>query len=85
MAVHLLMEAVKSGRRDVVLQHLLQAPAAVKCTDCNGTSPVIMAARLNYEGILKELLSYGGCPEAAEIADIGANTALHYAARNKNE
>lgn len=85
MAVHMLMEAVKSGRRDLVLQKLLQSPAAVKGCDCNGTTPVILAARLNNEAIVRELLSHGGDAEAAEIVDIGANTALHFAARNKNE
>ncbi|KAL8429390.1 hypothetical protein Efla_001228 [Eimeria flavescens] len=69
MAVHLLMEAVKAGRRDLVLQQLLKTPAAVNEADCNGTTPVILAARLNSEAMVKDLLSHGGDPEAAEAAE----------------
>ncbi|XP_026193524.1 ankyrin repeat and LEM domain-containing protein 1-like [Cyclospora cayetanensis] len=85
MAFYALQEAVKSGRRDLVLYQLLKAPAAAKEADCNGTTCVILAAKLNNEAILRELLSHGGDPEAAEAFQIGANTALHFAARNKNE
>ncbi|KAL8275581.1 hypothetical protein Esti_000532 [Eimeria stiedai] len=85
MAVHVLMEAVKQGRRDLVLQQLLKAPAAVKEADCSGTTPVILAARLNSEALVKELLSHGGDPDAAEVPEVGSNAALHFAARHKNE
>ncbi|KAL8436363.1 hypothetical protein ACSSS7_001763 [Eimeria intestinalis] len=85
MAVHVLMEAVKQGRRDLVLQQLLKAPAAVKEADCNGTTAVILAAQMNSEALVKELLSHGGDPDAAEVPEVGSNAALHFAARKKNE
>ncbi|CDJ26939.1 ankyrin repeat-containing protein, putative [Eimeria mitis] len=85
MAFYALQEAVKGGRRDLVLLQLAEAPDTVKQADCNGTTCVLLAARLNNDEIVKELLSHGGDPHAAELPEIGANTALHFAARNKNE
>lgn len=85
MAFQALQEAVKSGRVELVLLQLTQTPEAAKAADCNGTTLVILAARLNKEEILKEILAHGGDPNAAEMQEIGGNTALHFAARNKNE
>lgn len=85
MAFEALQEAVKSGRRELVLLQLNETPEAVKGADCNGTTAAILAARLNKEEILKEIIGHGGDPHAAELPEIGANTALHFAARNKND
>lgn len=85
MALPALLEAVRSGARELLLQQLLQNPAAAKLADCNGTTGLLLAAKLNKEEMVKEILLHGGDPNAAELAEVGANTALHFAARNSNE
>ncbi|CDJ68354.1 ankyrin repeat-containing protein, putative [Eimeria necatrix] len=85
MALPALLQAVKAGARELLLQQLLQQPAAAKLANCNGTTALLLAAKLNKEEIVKEILLHGGDPNAAEVAEVGANTALHFAARNSNE
>lgn len=85
MALECILSTIRDFRTDLCLQQLQQHPKCINESDCNGTTPVLLAARLNNEAAVNLLLSYGADPAVHECPEVGGNTPLHYATKHRNE